>query len=212
MSEDCFLSFFVHGCPLAAECSDAKIWEEAFNIYTTRKPQLPLQSCSHWSSILHILLTQSGMYGSWSSWSSGRIGSWWMERPKTGGSLCGTTCWQRNCFAVVCRWSWRFSVLQEPQVHVTRMGSCCFGPGIGQITLVWHRIPMGKYQLCEIAGLHLPWWRISQEPGLVQERLFGRKASTPLPGMSCGFAGSSSTLWPSCWWWDVQPWKIMDKM
>ena len=135
MSEDCSLSFSVHGCCLAAECLDAKIWEEAFNILTTTALQVPLQSCSTMEQYVMYLLTQCGTFGSWSSWSWGRVGSWWMERPKTDEGLSGTSCWQRHHSAVVPGWSWQFSPLQEPQEHVTRMSCCCWGPRIGKIIL-----------------------------------------------------------------------------
>lgn len=56
MSEDCLLAFSVHGFPLPAECLDAKISEEALNVQTSRKLQVPLQSGSQWSNISHIYL------------------------------------------------------------------------------------------------------------------------------------------------------------
>lgn len=47
-------------------------------------------------------------------------------------SLFGTSCWQRFRSAVGPDWSWQFSLLQEPQAYVTRMGCCPWGPGIGK--------------------------------------------------------------------------------
>lgn len=77
------------------------------------------------------LLTQSGMIGSWSSWSSGRIGSWRMERPR-GDAMYGTSFWQSQHSVALPGWSWQFWPLQEHQEHLTRMGSCCCQPGIGK--------------------------------------------------------------------------------
>lgn len=151
------------------------------------------------------LLTQSGRFGSWSSWSWGRIGSWGMERPKTDEYFSGTSCGQRHHLAAVPGWTWQFSLLQVLQAHVTRLGCCCccWGPGIGEIILLWHRIPTGKHHSCEPVGLDLPCWWMLWEPGLVQWKLFGRITSTPLPGFGVGFPGCSYQSLPRCWLWDV---------
>lgn len=57
-----------------------------------------------------------------------------------------------------------------------------------------------------IVRLDLPWWRRPPGPGPEQKRFFGRKASRPQLGMSCGFPGSISRVWPGYFVWDVQPW------
>ena len=98
------------------------------------------------------LLTQCGMFGSWSPWSWGRKGSCWMEMPKTDEGLSGTSCWQRHRSAVEPGWSWQFSTLQEPQERVTRMGCFCWGPKIGTIMSVWHRIHTGECHFFQNCG------------------------------------------------------------
>lgn len=89
------------------------------------------------------------MRGSWSSWSSGRIGSWRMELPRVA-AMSWTIPLQSRDFGAQPGWNWRFWPRQQQREDWTKRGSFCFRPGIVERCLgEWPQSKVGK-RFCDI--------------------------------------------------------------